>query len=278
MKKRLKIMKVTAIILAVTFCTLLGCEKKEAGELLLPLEEAGESGEQQAGEEGGKSAGTAEGDYGMITPDGAALPAGQSTASATEAIWPDALSAGVPAQPEGESAPAKEAETEEAACVVHICGAVREPGVYVMEADARIYQAVDRAGGFDDGADENYLNQADLLSDGMKIYVPTKAEVEQSGGEIEWKISGETGVSGTGSADAENGKQKNTPGGSVLLININTAGEAELCTLPGVGSNKAKSIIAYREKNGAYRTIEDIMNVEGIKDGVFQKIKDSITV
>ena len=103
MKKRLKIMKVTAIILAVTFCTLLGCEKKEAGE----------SGERQAGEEGGKSAGTAEGDYGMITPDGAALPEGQSTASATEAIWPDTLSAGVPAQPEGESAPAKEAETEE---------------------------------------------------------------------------------------------------------------------------------------------------------------------
>ncbi len=273
MKKRLKIMKVTTIILAVTFCTLLGCERKEAGELLLPLEEAGESGERQAGEESGKSAGTAEGDYGMITPDGAALPEGQSTASATEAIQPDTLSVGMPAQPEKESAPA-----EEAFCVVHVCGAVREPGVYVMEADARIYQAVERAGGFDDGADENYLNQADLLSDGMKIYVPTKAEVEQSGGEIEWKISGETGVSGTESADAENGKQKNTPGGSALLININTAGEAELCTLPGVGSNKAKSIIAYREKNGAYRTIEDIMNVEGIKDGVFQKIKDSITV
>lgn len=254
MKKSLKIMKVTAIILAVTFCTLLGCERKEAGELLLPLEEAGESGGQQAGAENSESAGTADGAYGMITPDVAALPEVQSTA------------------------PVKKAETEEATCVVHVCGAVREPGVYVMEADARIYQAVDRAGGFDAGADENYLNQADLLTDGMKIYVPTKAEVEQSGGEINWKISGETGISGTESADTESGKQMNTPGGSVLLININTAGEAELCTLPGVGSNKAKSIIAYREKNGAYRTIEDIMNVEGIKDGVFQKIKDSITV
>ena len=62
------------------------------------------------------------------------------------------------------------------------------------------------------------------------------------------------------------------------LININTAGEEQLCTLPGVGSSKAKSIIAWREKNGAYRSIEEIMNVEGIKEGVFEKIKDSITV
>ena len=62
------------------------------------------------------------------------------------------------------------------------------------------------------------------------------------------------------------------------LVNINTAGEEQLCTLPGVGSSKAKSIIAYREQNGPYRTIEEIMNVEGIKDGVFRKIKDSITV
>ena len=62
------------------------------------------------------------------------------------------------------------------------------------------------------------------------------------------------------------------------LVNINTAGEELLCTLSGVGSTRAKSIIAYREKNGAFQKIEDIMKVDGIKDGLFQKIKDSITV
>ena len=62
------------------------------------------------------------------------------------------------------------------------------------------------------------------------------------------------------------------------LVNINTAGEELLCTLSGVGSTRAKSIIAYREKNGRFQKIEDIMNVDGIKDGLFQKIKDSITV
>ena len=65
---------------------------------------------------------------------------------------------------------------------------------------------------------------------------------------------------------------------SSSLVNINTAGEDLLCTLSGVGSSRAKSIIAYREQNGAFKKIEDIMNVEGIKDGLFQKIKDSITV
>lgn len=62
------------------------------------------------------------------------------------------------------------------------------------------------------------------------------------------------------------------------LVNINTANEELLCTLSGVGSSRAKSIIAYREKHGAYQKIEDIMNVEGIKEGLFQKIRDSITV
>ncbi len=63
-----------------------------------------------------------------------------------------------------------------------------------------------------------------------------------------------------------------------MSVNINTASQEQLCTLPGVGSSKAKSIIAYREQNGAYQRIEDIMNVEGIKEGVFQKIKDHISV
>lgn len=146
-------------------------------------------------------------------------------------------------------------------CVVHICGAVREPGVYTLEGKSRIYQAVEKAGGFREDAAQDYLNQADLITDGMKIYIPTEAEVEETGMMNIWENSG------SDSKEKENS-----------LVNINTAGEELLCTLPGVGSAKAKSIISYREKNGPFVKKEDIMNVEGIKDGLFEKIKDSITV
>ena len=145
--------------------------------------------------------------------------------------------------------------------VVHICGAVQNPGIYILEEESRIYQAIEKAGGFSEEADQDYLNQADRLTDGMKLYVPTKEETAEEGGMGSWQGVGETGL------QAES-----------TLVNINTAGEELLCTLSGVGSTRAKSIIAYREKNGAFQKIEDIMNVDGIKDGLFQKIKDSITV
>lgn len=286
MKKKLKIMKVTAVILAVAFCTLLGCERKEkeAGELLLPLDESGDFpaelaeaadfGENPADASG---SGTANPCSGAEDADGGK----EAQAAAGNEISPGTSTetlAGIPGQENGTLPAEREAEKEERVCVVHVCGAVKEPGVYIMGGDARIYQAIEKAGGFDSEADENYLNQADLLLDGMKIYVPTREETAKSDGEIPWKIAGENGVpdaKSTGDGGEEQGETSKEGG---VPVNINTAGEAELCTLPGVGSSKAKSIIAYREKNGAYRTIEEIMNVEGIKDGVFRKIKDSITV
>ncbi len=148
--------------------------------------------------------------------------------------------------------------SKEELCVVHVCGAVQNPGVYTLKAGSRIYQAIEKAGGFGVEAGEDYLNQADLVSDGMKVYVPTKEEIQQAN----WQQ-----ITDQPFPEEENG-----------LVNINTANEELLCTLSGVGSSRAKSIIAYREKHGAYQKIEDIMNVEGIKEGLFQKIRDSITV
>lgn len=132
--------------------------------------------------------------------------------------------------------------------VVHICGAVVSPGVYEFPAGSRIYQAVEAAGGFSKEARQDYLNQAAILQDGSKLYVPTLEEAA----EVMPEDDG--------------------------LVNINTATEEELCSLTGIGSGKAKSIIAYRTEKGSFKAIEDIMNVEGIKDGLFQKIRDSITV
>lgn len=176
------------------------------------------------------------------------LPAGEDACMESEE-----MTAGRQAEDERlKDAPVKETY------VVHICGAVQNPGVYILEEESRIYQAIERAGGFSEEADQDYLNQADRLVDGMKLYVPTREETDASG---IWQ-----------------GVGKMEPQAENALVNINTAGEELLCTLSGVGSTRAKSIIAYREKHGAFQKIEDIMNVDGIKDGLFQKIKDSITV
>lgn len=154
---------------------------------------------------------------------------------------------------EEESLQAAEAEKE--LIVVHICGAVESPGVYELPAGSRIYQGIQAAGGFSSEARQDFLNQAQVLQDGIRLYVPTVDEV-----------------------DSESTFEYDTSSEDKGLVNINTATEEELCTLSGIGSGKAQSIITYRTKNGSFKSIEDIMNVEGIKDGLFQKIKDSITV
>lgn len=145
--------------------------------------------------------------------------------------------------------------------VVHVCGAVHSPGVYELENGARIYEAVALAGGTREDAAAESVNQARVLCDGEQIYIPTEEEVLQgdAGNFAEYAESG--------ADDVEDGK-----------VNINTASEEELKTLNGIGDTRAKSIAEYRKANGSFQTIEDLMKVDGIKEGVFEKIKDSITV
>ena len=232
-------------------CLFTGCQRKGQGDLLLPVYESS-PGEEIPGQSGD------------ALKEGA-LEEAAGESEGTNPVRESAPNAGAGAHQ------AKEQESfsvkEEEELVVQICGAVSRPGVYQVEAGSRIYQAVEMAGGFCQDAAQDYLNQADVLADGMKVYVPTNEEVKALGVENNWKDSGSVQK---GSSGAE--------GQEPLPVNINTAGEELLCTLPGVGQSKAKSIMAYREKNGPYQKIEDIMNVEGIKDGLFNKIKDSITV
>lgn len=141
---------------------------------------------------------------------------------------------------------------------VYVCGAVCEPGVYELEKDARIYEAIESAGGLRDDADKNYVNQAQILSDGEQIYIPTEEEAAQGYLISETKKVEDTVVDGR--------------------IDINTATKEELMTLSGIGESRAESILAYRQLHGAFQNIDELMNVEGIKEGIFQKIKDSITV
>lgn len=253
----LKKIKIIAGFLTVIICIFLGCERREKEPEVLFLEEI--SNEDSRENEDGD----------IFSEQGETEGVSPKIQEAEE----NAPQAFKELESRGMEAPQESAKPE--LCVVHICGAVNSPGVYTLEGGGRIYQAIEKAGGFREDAEQDYLNQADFLSDGMKIYVPTQSEAAsltlEEGERAKWITPG--GEMATGS-QGENGKDTEKSS----LVNINTAGEEQLCTLPGVGSSKAKSIIAYREQNGAYRTIEEIMNVEGIKDGVFQKIKDSITV
>lgn len=131
---------------------------------------------------------------------------------------------------------------------VYVCGAVNQEGVYELSRGSRVYEAVEMAGGFREDADTRNVNQAQLLEDEERIYVPVIGEDVEMYSE-------------------EDGK-----------ININRASKEELMTLPGVGESRAESIIKCREEQGAFQSIEDIMQVSGIKEGLFEKIKDLITI
>lgn len=148
---------------------------------------------------------------------------------------------------------------------VQICGQVVSPGVYQVPEDSRIFEVLDLAGGYTDLAAKEYLNLADVAVDGMKLIVPSVAELEQA------ELYGAAGVQGgdqqSGSAQAIGNK-----------VNLNTATKEELMTLRGIGEAKAEDILQYRSTHGPFEKIEDIKQISGIKDAAFEKIKDSITV
>lgn len=146
---------------------------------------------------------------------------------------------------------------------VHICGAVRHSDVYVLPSKSRLIDGVKLAGGFTKGAAKSEVNQARELVDGERVYIPTLEEVKSGSG----AITNAATKSQEGSRAPDSGK-----------ININQAGKEELMTLPGIGEAKATSVITYREQNGSFRSIEELKNIEGIKEGVFRKIQSFITI
>lgn len=159
-------------------------------------------------------------------------------------------------------------QVESSTLFVHICGEVVNPGVYELPAGSRIFEAVEEAGGFTLEAEKSYVNLAQQLEDGYKIRIPAIGE------EPETEPEQYPGIQ-TGQPAILQSVQAGTDSG---LVDINRADKTELCTLPGVGESRAESIISYREKNGGFSRIEDIMKVEGIKEGMFAKMKDKICV
>ena len=194
----------------------------------------------------------------------AALPAGCSSGpqltvmEMEEATETGAQSETVQTEPRIETEPS---------IAVYVCGAVNCPGVYELSASARVYQAVEAAGGFRDDADQEWVNQAQFLQDGGKIRIYTRLETDQMRQE-----GLEEGSVLPEGQDAQTEQAGESP------VNLNTATREELMTLPGIGEAKADAVIAYREENGGFSSPEEIMNISGIKEAVFSQIKDRITV
>ena len=170
----------------------------------------------------------------------------------------------------------EEVEEESQKIIVHVSGAVNKEGIVELDADSRISDAIDKAEGLAENADTKKINLAFKLEDGMKIYIPKIGEnTEESVG---MNAIDETSKYITSSGDVlqEDGEseKKNQAG----KVNINTATQTELETLPGIGPSTSLKIIDYREENGNFQSIEEIKEVSGIGDAKYENIKDLICV
>lgn len=148
------------------------------------------------------------------------------------------------------------------AIYVHVCGAVQSPGVYELRDGMRVYEAIAAAGGFREEADTQWLNQAEALQDGQKLYVYTQEETQVLSADASQMEDGRL-VSGS----TANGK-----------VDLNTASKEALMTLPGIGEARAEAIVAYRSEHGRFCSIEEIQNISGIKSALFEKIREKIMV
>jgi len=157
--------------------------------------------------------------------------------------------------PSGEAVILRPAPTDKPV-IVYITGAVPRPGVYALPKNARVQDAISAAGGFLAEAEKSQINLAALLEDGAKLEIPY--------------VEGASPVLGTAVPEIATATTE--------LIDINTASNAELDTLPGIGPTTAQKIIDYREQNGPFVNTEDIINISGIGPGTYERIKDLITV
>lgn len=159
-----------------------------------------------------------------------------------------------------EEEPVQEEADLEETIFVDVCGAVQQPGVYELPAGSRIFQAIALAGGLTEEAESRLINQAEILTDGQQIRIYTREESEKQ--EI--------------AADA--GQNAGIQGAAGAKINLNLADKNVLMTLQGIGEAKAEAILAYRQEKGRFSSVEELMQVEGIKDKLYEKLKDKVTV
>lgn len=167
--------------------------------------------------------------------------------------------------------------------IVHVCGAVTNPGVYELPQGSRFYEAVEAAGGFAEGACRDHLNMAAPLADGSRLEIPLTEEIlareaaESTAGAPD---GGERGEEYSYYTPPEMPEQGAGDGGTSGdgTVNINTADIAGLCELPGIGEGRAKAIIEYRERQGGFQKKEDIMQVSGIGEKMYARMEEYLRV
>ena len=172
---------------------------------------------------------------------------------------------------------------------VDIKGSVKNPGVYEVNEDNIINDVINMAGGFKSNAYKNNINLSKKVSDELVVYVFSKYEYSLLNKEKNttdvctsstYNIDNckESSVIVSGNADTKISTSTNEENTQTTIVNINTATISELTTLPGLGEKKAEAIIKYREEHGNFEKIEDITNVSGIGNSIYESIKDLITV
>lgn len=162
-------------------------------------------------------------------------------------------------------------ETEEKVItkiMVHVSGSVNKEGIIELDENSRIADAIEMAGGLKEDADISKINLAYILEDGMKVHIPSKNDTEVI----------EDNTSSYIESKSIEDKSKSTESKTTSIVNINTASQSQLETLPGIGPSTALKIINYRNENGKFKTIEDIKNVSGIGESKFNNIKNLISV
>lgn len=149
-----------------------------------------------------------------------------------------------------------------------ISGAVKHQGVYTLKNGARLQELIEAAGGTTDKAQLKAVNRAILLKDQDKIHIPYKGEKVENAANTGTENNSASASANSSSTAQENGEK----------VNLNTADVAGLQKLTGIGEKKAEQIIAYREQNGAFKKVEDLMQVSGIGEKTFASLKDQLTV
>lgn len=170
----------------------------------------------------------------------------------------------------------------EGEAVVYVTGSVKRPGVYTVAAGTRIYKVVALAGGFTEDADRSAVNLAAKVKDGAQIDFPSCVETAQKGYKTAKSSSRSGRAKNTGYSESDNrsGKRrrKSADTSSVGVVDINSASEEELDSLPGVGARTAALIVQYRQSHGRFKRKEDLLEIRGIGVKKYEKLKDYVTV
>ena len=196
-----------------------------------------------------------------------------------------------PLQVDEEIIEEKKVDDEEEIVKVDIKGYIKSPGVYELDSTSRVIDVINEAGGLIENANTEYINLSKKIVDEMVIIIYSNSEVEkfkETNKEIIYieyecicpdnkndACINENDVVNTNGVKKEDSNSKNSTS-TDYKVSINTGTIEELITLDGIGESKAKAIIEYREKNGEFKNLEDLMNVSGIGESAYSKIKDNI--